>query len=99
NNPKIGWGIRTIVILIALVVAIFMTIPKKGVMVATNEKPINSPPTDAPTTEPKKAAKKTSGAIVQNNKGGTGNTNTQVGTAQGPIAIAPNGIANAAPNF
>jgi hypothetical protein len=26
-------------------------------------------------------------------------TNTQIGTAQGPVAIAPHGIANAAPNF
>lgn len=30
---------------------------------------------------------------------GDANTNTQIGTAQGPVAIAPNGIANAAPNL
>jgi hypothetical protein len=51
---------------------------------------------------PAKSAKtspNTKPTTIQDNKGGSNNTNTQVGTAQGPIAIAPNGIANAAPNF
>lgn len=36
---------------------------------------------------------------VQKNLGGQNNTNTQIGTAQAPVAIAPNGIANTAPNL
>jgi hypothetical protein len=34
----------------------------------------------------------------QENQGVSNNANTQIGTTQGPVAIAPNGIANAAPN-
>jgi len=49
-------------------------------------------------TETKKA-RKPSEITTQENHGGSNNTNTQVGTAQAPTAIAPNGIANAAPNY
>jgi hypothetical protein len=44
-------------------------------------------------------SKSASQGTVQENNGGSNNTNTQVGTAQGPIAIAPSGIANAVPNL
>lgn len=54
-----------------------------------------APPISAPL---KKAGKKKPQAQVQNNQQSSG-TDTQIGTAQGPVAIAPNGIANAAPNF
>lgn len=42
---------------------------------------------------------KKSQPVVQENIGGQHNTNTEIGTAQGPVAVAPNGIANAAPNL
>jgi hypothetical protein len=46
-----------------------------------------------------KVSKRNKNQAVQKNEGGSSNTNAQIGTAQGPVAIAPNGIANAAPNF
>lgn len=42
---------------------------------------------------------KAGSSAAQENRGGSGSTNTQIGTAQAPIVVAPNGIANAAPNF
>jgi hypothetical protein len=57
------------------------------------------PPATIPKKRTRKSKKATGGAIIQENNGGSNNTNTQVGTAQAPIAIAPNGIANAAPNY
>ena len=63
----------------------------------------NQAPSEPPVKVPKESGKKSnassSGAIVQENNSGSNNTHTQVGTAQGPVAIAPGGIANAAPNF
>jgi hypothetical protein len=66
-----------------------------------NPKP-GQPATIPSTAIPKESAKtspKTKHLVVQENNGGSNNTNTQVGAVQGPTAIAPNGIANAAPNF
>jgi hypothetical protein len=59
----------------------------------------SEPPATVPKESGKRSKTSSSGAIVQENNGGSNNTNTQIGTAQGPIAIAPNGIANAAPNL
>lgn len=59
-------------------------------------------PTGGPIVTKKEAARqrkaKTSVEQSQQNQGSNG-TNTQIGTAQAPVAIAPNGIANAAPNL
>lgn len=49
--------------------------------------------------EPKAGSKKPQKSMSQDNQGGSNNTNTQIGTAQAPVANAPNGIANAAPNL
>jgi hypothetical protein len=44
QNKKLGWGIRVAAILLTLVIAIFLTLPKKHAMVANNETPSNPPP-------------------------------------------------------
>jgi hypothetical protein len=59
------------------------------------EKPV---PQECPQPKQKVESKK-SQSVNQENQGGSNNTNTQIGTTQAPIAIAPNGIANAAPNL
>lgn len=52
-----------------------------------------------PEPTPKVESKKPQRSISQHNQDGSNNTNTQIGTAQAPVAIAPNGIANAVPNW
>jgi hypothetical protein len=77
----------------------------------TVEKPVATPCPELPKATKKSSptlpsdARKTAtsginarNGISQQNQG-SNDTNTQIGTAQAPIAIAPNGIANAAPNF
>jgi hypothetical protein len=48
---------------------------------------------------PKSKSKTPTPATQVQSNSGSRDANTQIGTAQGPVAIAPNGIANAAPNY
>ena len=68
------------------------------------EKPIDrvvekTVPQECPQPRQKVESKKPQKSISQGNQGGSDNTNTQIGTTQAPVAVAPYGIANAAPNL
>jgi hypothetical protein len=58
-----------------------------------------SPPSQQAQPPAKPKSKKSGPAPQVQENSGTNDTNTQIGTAQGPVVIAPSGIANAAPNL
>jgi len=60
---------------------------------------VEAPKDKSPEKLPEKTKSPNRSANSQQSEHGANNTNTQIGTVQAPIAIAPNGIANAAPNW
>lgn len=105
RNDKEKWLIPVLVsFLIALVVtpvlAVGYSLSYKGNPPKTPSAP-NTPYWAYETTpaNPQARAKNLLRAIGQDNRGSFNDTNTQIGTTHAPVAIAPNGIANAAPNF
>ncbi len=104
RNEKPKWLIPVLVsFLAALVLTPLLAV---GYSLAYKGTPPKMPPVPNPPywvyertpAKPEGESENQQKAMSQVNQGGSNNTNTQIGIAQAPVAIAPYGIANAAPN-